>query len=382
MKVDDVLMEAVRVGAVRVPPYPSTAMTLQKVLSNPGYTTAQLVDAMRTDAVFAGNILRLANSPFYRRGDAVTSLSTAVARIGAKELTRLAMASTVSSAATHPGLLSAHRRRTWRGALTCAMVCEALAKTEGADPDEAFVAGLLHDCGALLIIGCLEEALARTKEAPPDDQVISTAISEHHLGFGALLATRWQLPPALADAITAHHDSKAAAALTRRVQQADRIAAALEDRASLDELALAEVTGQSALACRSLVELIPMIPTAIAAFDAGSPVSRSELRRDGPVEASRPSVFAVTVKGTDHSTVLDVHQATTTGFIAITDRAFPVNRLIEVEVVGAGTSVWAVVQKVTPIGASFELTCSLFALAPEVARAWAQLIEVRGARAA
>jgi HD-like signal output (HDOD) protein len=76
MELAEALADAVQKDSVRVPPYPSTAMKLQQVMSRPDFTIASLVDAMRTDAVFTGNILRLANSPFYRRGDAVTSLKS------------------------------------------------------------------------------------------------------------------------------------------------------------------------------------------------------------------------------------------------------------------------------------------------------------------
>ena len=86
------LDEAVSRGTVRVPPYPSTALQLQAVLAKDDYGTQALVDAMRTDQVFTGNLLRLANSPIYRRGNDVTSIAMAVQRVGARELTRLAMA--------------------------------------------------------------------------------------------------------------------------------------------------------------------------------------------------------------------------------------------------------------------------------------------------
>ncbi|MER2559348.1 MAG: HDOD domain-containing protein [Myxococcaceae bacterium] len=103
------LAEAVRKDSIRVPPYPMTAMKLQQVLARPDYLQSELVNAMRTDAVFTGNLLRLANSPFYRRGEAVTSLQVAVGRIGAKELTRLAMAATVTQASTGAGPPAAPR---------------------------------------------------------------------------------------------------------------------------------------------------------------------------------------------------------------------------------------------------------------------------------
>jgi HD-like signal output (HDOD) protein len=49
----------------------------------------------------------------------------------------------------------------WRQALTSALVCEALGSAFAVDPGEAFVAGLLHDAGKLLVLGCLEDALSK-----------------------------------------------------------------------------------------------------------------------------------------------------------------------------------------------------------------------------
>ncbi|MCA2980008.1 MAG: HDOD domain-containing protein, partial [Myxococcaceae bacterium] len=161
MNFDEVLRDAVRKDSIRVPPYPSTALKLQQVLGRPDFATADLVAAMRTDAVFTGNLLRLANSPFYRRGDPVTSLPVAVTRVGGKELSRLALAATVSSAAAGAGPLAEVRRHVWRQSLTSALVCEVLAPLDGGDAGEAFVAGLLHDAGKLLVIGCLEDALGK-----------------------------------------------------------------------------------------------------------------------------------------------------------------------------------------------------------------------------
>lgn len=380
MNVEEVLMEAVRADAVRVPPYPSTAMKLQKLLASPNHTTGQLAEAMRTDAVFAGNLLRLANSPFYRRGEPITSLTAAVARIGAKELTRLALAATVSNAATQSGPLASERRRVWRESLGSALVAQALAKAESADPEESFVAGLLHDAGAMLIIGCIEEALAQSKEEAPPLEEVRAAIAEHHANFGAVLAARWQLPAALASVITSHHDASPPDALTRRVARADRIVLALESQASLDTLALAELTGASPLACRELAELIPKIPGAIAAFDS-EPVAP---RKPAPKRTTAPNSvsFTLELRGRGGSLVLDVCKATAGGFVAIAEGPLPVNRLVEVQVMGTKTCLWAVVQNVRALGTAQELECTLFALAPEVAREWSRLLEVGVHRAA
>ena len=103
------LEELVSQGAARVPPYPSTALRLQAVLARE-FHVSELVEAMRTDQAFTGNLLRLANSSLYRRGGDVTSIAGAVARVGSRELTRLAMAAAVGQVATGAGALRPMRR--------------------------------------------------------------------------------------------------------------------------------------------------------------------------------------------------------------------------------------------------------------------------------
>ncbi|MDX2011091.1 MAG: HDOD domain-containing protein [Myxococcaceae bacterium] len=381
MDLDETLKEAVKRDSVRVPPYPSTAMKLQQVMAKPDYATADLVAAMRTDAVFTGNLLRLANSPFYRRGDAVTSLPVAVSRIGGKELSRLALAATVSSAAASAGPLAELRRLVWRQSLTSALVCEALAQVEGADAGEAFVAGLLHDAGKLLVLGCLEDALAK---APG---VAVKAWSEwlplleaHHVGFGLTLATKWQLPEALTHVIEHHHAEPAPDAACARVSRADVIVALLEENATLDAATLAARTGLSPNAAERLAERIPSIPATIAAFEAEA---QAEVAKPKPVveteaplrppEVLEPVALIFEVRSAGAPLVLDVRSAGEKRFVALAKAPLQVNRLVEFHVTGEPLSLWAVVQRARKLGEVFELDCGLFAMSAEVAAAWQRL---------
>ena len=182
------LDEAVSRGSVRVPPYPSTALQLQAVLAKENYGTAELVEAMRTDQVFTGNLLRLANSPMYRRGSDVANIAGAVLRVGARELTRLAMAAAVTQAASGNGMF-ALRRRVWRESLASAVICESLA-SHGVDPGEAFVVGLLHDVGKLLALTTLEEVFARGAAPRMSDEICWAEVERTHVALGSMLAQR------------------------------------------------------------------------------------------------------------------------------------------------------------------------------------------------
>lgn len=382
MELGDMLAEAVRKDSIRVPPYPMTAMKLQQVLARPDYLQSELVNAMRTDAVFTGNLLRLANSPFYRRGEAVTSLQVAVGRIGAKELTRLAMAATVTQASAGAGPLAQLRRGLWRQSLSAALVTEALSKVDGADGGEGFVAGLLHDVGKLLVVGSIEDVIAK-QSLSPDAAAIAHALETQHVPMGRVLATRWQLPEALVTVITRHHEDPLPDALTRRVTLADRIVDALEQQASLTSSDLAAITGLKEAACETLAQMLPGIPATITAFEAESsepePSSTgaftTPLPSMAPKAALRPVAFSVETKRAGSVMRIDVCRADATTFSGLSKHSLDPNRLLEFGIVGEATKVWAVVQRARKVGELFDLECSLYAASPEIARAWQQLLE-------
>jgi HD-like signal output (HDOD) protein len=381
MELAEALADAVQKDSVRVPPYPSTALKLQQVMSRPDFTIASLVDAMRTDAVFTGNILRLANSPFYRRGDAVTSLTLAVARIGTKELTRLAMAASVSNAASAAGPLAELRRGVWRRSLTAALVAEALAKVDGSDTGEAFVAGLLHDAGKLLIIGCIEDVLAKHVDLLASSTDIAVILEQQHAKFGLILSGRWQLPVALAQVIAHHHDAVAPDPLTRRVAMADLIVEALEAQAGVDAKALEALIGLPASSCEVLAASIPSIPAAISAFEGDAAPTDSAPKAPAvetvapPLSPSRAVALTLELKGGAKAVLLDVRRADAHGFVALAKDALQTNRVVEFQVQGSTLKVWAVVQRVRRRGEIHELDCSLFAASPEVARQWLQVLD-------
>lgn len=387
MDFDDTLSDAVRRDSVRVPPYPSTALRLQQVLKKPNYSQNELVEAMRTDAVFTGNLLRLANSPFYRRGDAVTSLTVAVARIGARELTRLALAATVSTVGQSQGPLAELRRLVWRQSLASALVCEALAKVEGAaDTSESFVAGLLHDAGKLLVISSLEEAISKTKGAAQKPAAEwDFLLEKHHIAFGRVLVAKWQLPASLEAVVMNHHDGLAEDDMSRRVAMADQIVEALERQSTVDEAMLETLTGFGPAAARSLATVLPTIPATIAAFENPAELNDTVLRAK-PVEAPlntvamldrlEPVQLIVEVKGSSGAKplALDVRAAGPRRFTGLSAFPLQVNRLVEFHVRGVSLSVWANVQRVRKLGEVYELDLSLFAMSPETAAAWERLL--------
>jgi HD-like signal output (HDOD) protein len=369
------LEELVSTGAVRVPPYPACALRLQGVLATDNYTTDDLVAAMKGDPVFTANLLRLSNSPFYRRGGEVTSLPVAVQRVGARELVRLAMAASVASLASASGPLHPLRRQVWRQALSSALVCEALAGVEGSDPAEAFVAGLLHDAGKLLVVGALEELGQRQSLGVRAEGEWWALLEQHHVRCGELLAQRWRLPGALGAVIaTHHHPHQELGPLPRLAHLADQVVALLEAGPGVDEAALRRAGLPRAAVAAVLVRL-PGIPATLAAFEVGGP---------GPLDASAlaarprsagvraPEGLCLEVTGEAAGRWAATHLGPAS-LEVLAPRLLVPNLLLEGTLQPHGLHFFALVQRCQVEGDGYLTELRPFALAPEEASRWAEL---------
>ncbi|MFZ5441376.1 MAG: HDOD domain-containing protein [Myxococcota bacterium] len=373
------LDEAVSRGAVRVPPYPSTAMKLQAVLAKDDYRTADLVEAMKTDQVFAGNLLRLANSPMYRRASEATSIAAAVTRVGARELTRLAMAAAITHAAQGTGELARLRRRVWRQSLAAAVIAEALAPEDGLDAGEAFVAALLHDVGKLLALTTLEELLARSPSLRADEATLWAEVDRAHVQLGAVLAQRWQLPGVLGAVISLHHDERERGApLTRLVLRADAVVDLLEQQAEVDEARL-RALGFAESAARQLAELLPDLPAFLNALDT-EPAPRA-----APAPPAGEWLGVQLVSGDAKSAAWPVKKLDARALDFTASAALQPGQLVELELKpgdGGALRFWAVVEHVASHGASFDVRARPFALDAIRAEQWATLVTNAGRAAA
>ena len=355
-------------GGLRVPPYPAVAIKVQQLLSKDTYTTVDLVSAMRADAVFSATLLRLANSPFYRRGDEITSLAVAVQRVGPKELLRLAMAQALSGRVHSTGPLQGLRRRLWRQSLSCALISEKLALLEKAPGGESFLAGLLHDAGKLMVVEAIEE-MRREGTQPESEAEMELAIERFHVRFGGVLAEHWQLPAIYRDVISSHHDaSSALGSLTRRVVQADAVAKLLETRAEVGAADLERAGIHGSLA-PSLAETIPHLPPTLSIFEGGK-----EARSTEPARSSRrpDGVFMVEVNGESATPwpLVRVHES---ALQVLAPQPVGESLLLEVTVVPGPLHCWVVVGRCERSAQSWATQLTPFGLGEKDFAKWTAL---------
>lgn len=191
-----------------LPALPSVVLDLISAFGRDDIDVTTLAAKMSMDQAMAAKILRIANSSFYGLAGKVRTVRQAVLVLGFDNARALAVASRVID---HFG--GAHRARVaefWRHSIATAVCARSLARHAGLDHDAAFIAGLLHDIGRLVLAVGFPDEYARVLDACAADEAALGAAELRILGVdhervGQMLAEAWKFPPMIRRAIGNHH---------------------------------------------------------------------------------------------------------------------------------------------------------------------------------
>ena len=247
----------------KLPVFQGAGAKLQQMLANPPDSSEPLERAISSDAVLASAVLRVANSSFYGGLAQVKTVRDSLLRLGMDQVTRIALVVSQQAAyRVQTAALAPMVGTLWKHALATALGAQWLAQRSGRGDlaGEAFLAGMLHDIGKLLVIRVMDDLHVARADFKPPPQLVTELLSGMHARHGAALAKLWNLPESFARVIEHHHDPQPADSdtLLMTVRLADhaanalgfglgakpegQLAATLEAQAlEIDEIAVAEL---------------------------------------------------------------------------------------------------------------------------------------------
>jgi HD-like signal output (HDOD) protein len=291
------LVQQLRATEVRIRPYPAVASALERLSRDSRTGLVEVAALVATDNVLAATVLRHAAAVASGASGAPVTLEAAISKLGLDELIRVVIATPVGGAAGAPGPLAVLRRDQWRRSLLAAMLARELAPRRGVVAAQAFVAGLVHDLGAVVVIACLESLALEPLPALPEP-TWRRLVEDLHVEFGMVVAARWQLPEPITEVLASHHAPHACMRVHRPVVQliaiVDQIIEIL-DRDPGGVAALAEVPGLEHDERYRIGALLPKVAEHMARFEApvggeaASAVSRALTALDG----GWPAEFAI-----------------------------------------------------------------------------------------
>lgn len=226
---------------------PAAVVRVMQLTDDPKAGTADVARALASDQALAARVLRLANSAFYGSSRRISTVSESVITLGMRTTRNLVMATScqemlekdVKGYALPRGAL-------WRHSLACASAAQSLARrARYRATEEAFVAGLLHDIGKVVLSTYLKDEFARVLLRALGGGLTFAEAEREVLGFdhaeaGARLLERWNLPASLVTAVRWHHaplESPAPSLLPCLIHIADAVCLTLGIGLGLDGLA-------------------------------------------------------------------------------------------------------------------------------------------------
>ncbi len=191
---------------------PAVAMRIIQVANDSSTGAADLLEAVEYDAAMAARIIRTVNSSYYAIQNKVADLKLAITLLGFKEIRNLAMTAYVAQLFKKgEGYGTYTREGLWNHMIGVGIVARLIAEvTRKAAPREAYLAGLLHDLGFILIDQYLNKPFRQLIDALTEERNL-VEIEEEVLGFdhaalGAYVGQQWKLPEHLVATIRFHHD--------------------------------------------------------------------------------------------------------------------------------------------------------------------------------
>ena len=195
-----------------LPPFSPILNRLLASLANEDVSFTRLADLVEKDTVVSANVLHLVNSALYARRGTVNSVRHALSLLGINKLRNAVLGMSIArmwNQVRAPEHWSMSRFN--MHSVACAQLADLLAqKVPVAYPEGAFVAGLLHDVGRLLIAVGLpdhwEQIVQRTRhEGCSAKQAEEDLLGFTHAELSANALVSWNLPVPIQEAVRDHH---------------------------------------------------------------------------------------------------------------------------------------------------------------------------------
>jgi len=222
-----------------LPTLPSVFSTVSKMLSDPRTSAVDVGNAVSNDQVIASKILKVANSAFYGLTGRVNTVSHAIAVLGFSSTKNIVLTTSVLSTLNLKtpvkgfNLAAFWKHSAAVGAIARLAAKEILPQRQ----EEAFVVGLLHDIGKLILAICAPEDFAKCINFAVNNNCLfveaeNELLGANHTDIAAWINDRWKLPADFAVVLTNHHknikESGENAGLVAIVKFADVLARGLQ----------------------------------------------------------------------------------------------------------------------------------------------------------
>ncbi len=265
MSLVDMIDHEVKAGRIELPVLPETALKVRNLIDSDA-ALESLVEVIEREAALATALLRYANSVAFSGLQEIADLHQAVTRLGLRATEHAVLSVSMRNVFKSPDPEDdALLHQLWDHSLTVAIGARRIAsRTRGNDPELAFLGGLLHDIGKIVVL----RTVAEIKRQNPGRKLSQTSLfllfDSLHCKIGEGLFEAWKLPAVIRDVVRDHHARDLSTQPQHVVvvafadQMAARLGMSLAPTPDL-ELHTLPAAGLLELSADEIAELLPMV---------------------------------------------------------------------------------------------------------------------------
>ncbi|MCL4234323.1 MAG: HDOD domain-containing protein [Deltaproteobacteria bacterium] len=196
------IVERILAKNYEVPLLPHVALRVMRLTGDASVSMQDMAKVILTDQGISSRILQIANSPVYGSAVEIQTISQALVRLGQNEVKNLMLAISMHSRIFKSSVYKRLAQQLWEHSIAVAFAARVVANALRLPKEEAFLAGLMHDVGKMVLLTIMESA--QKTVAPgfmPSDRTVHAILGQYGADVGEMVAKSWELPHHMSEAI-------------------------------------------------------------------------------------------------------------------------------------------------------------------------------------
>ncbi len=196
---------------IQIPPRPLILLEIDRLLQKPNNQLEEIAHLINQDVALSAAIFKLVNSSFYKMPSPIENISKAITILGLSQVSNLIKGISLRKAI---GGNEVAFEKFWERSDEIALLCAIIAKKQisacNIAVDQAFMAGLFHECGVPILMQRFPDYCQTFRLNHGSDWPNFREEDEHfktdHAVVGYMVTRHWNLPEFICQAVRYHHD--------------------------------------------------------------------------------------------------------------------------------------------------------------------------------
>ncbi len=204
----DIVNHYIESDSVTLPVFSAAASRVQQELAKKEPDIRIIERVITADQSLSSQVLKTANSSFYKGLSEISTIRNAIIRLGIKEIQKIVLlATTRNTFQCKDKRINLVIKRLWQHSVGCAYGAVWICKRHDFDvnPSEAFFGSLFHDVGKLFILMVIEHIKQKNKQVKITPNLMMEAMVKLHTTQGYKLLEHWNVPHQFAVVARDHH---------------------------------------------------------------------------------------------------------------------------------------------------------------------------------